>query len=55
MIMDAAASLDPRTRARDVRVGLYRRRVCEAAERCFAAAGIDNTKMDDVARGGERA
>lgn len=49
-IMDTDSPADPRARARGVRTELYRELVCEAAERRFAAAGVDDTRMEDIAR-----
>jgi AcrR family transcriptional regulator len=48
--MERLSTPDPRSRARDARALLYRELICEAAERRFADSGVDDTKMEDVAR-----
>ena len=46
--MKAVSSVQ--NRARILRLALYRKAVCEAAECLFADRGIDETKVEEIAR-----
>ncbi|MCR9095746.1 MAG: TetR/AcrR family transcriptional regulator [bacterium] len=47
--MPRAKTPDAKTRARQAREAVYRDAICEAAEDCFAARGIDETKVEEIA------
>ena len=47
--MPRAKTPDAKTRARQAREAVYRDAICEAAEDCFAAQGIDDTKVEEIA------